>query len=307
MSKKRRKNKKITRIELILGIVFALLASIYIAFQPKEIATSTPQQSTSYQQQPSASIHNSVTILDVGQADCSLIESDGKFCLIDAAQTDSKGVDVTDYLKTRGVKEIELLVITHFHSDHTSQILNVMDSFKINNILIPNLTQDNMPTSKFFSKFLDVVEQKNISIHTAKKGNSYIVGSGVITVADDTINDMGINNTSVATLFTQGNFSYLNTGDAEWQSEDSLALNVGKVTLFKAGHHGSSTSNTEKLLNIIKPDKVAVSAGTKNSYGHPHQEAMDNFNKIQAQVNITFQDGTLVYSIDTSEIMKGEG
>ena len=158
---------------------------------------------------------DTVSVLSVGQADSALISSGGRYCLIDAGTPDSGHTDVVTYLNNAKVSEIELVVITHFHTDHTSELLDVMDNFKIKTIVIPNLSVENTPTNAFFTAFLDRVERYGISLKPAEKGDVYTVGSGTLTILDDTYNDLTVNDTSVATLFAQGDFAYLNTGDGE--------------------------------------------------------------------------------------------
>lgn len=283
---------KYNKTTSIYYLIFVFIVGVYFIFS-QDKAGMLPAVSTS---------EDTVTILNVGQADSSLISSGGNYCLIDAAGTEDGTDDVVSYLKKAGIKEIDLFVITHFHSDHMSDALKVLNSFKVNSILIPKLTEENMPTTQFFSQFLDKVEQDKIKLHTAVKNDSFTVGSGKITIVDDTINTIDVNNTSIATLFEQDGFSYLNTGDGEKEYELQLAkVLTDKVTLFKAGHHGSKTSSTMELLEVIQPSIVAISAGKDNTYGHPHKEAMARINKTGAKIDITYRDGTLIYSIATRQ------
>ena len=71
-----------------------------------------------------------------------------------------------------------------------------------------------------------------------------------------------------------------------------------KVTLFAAGHHGSSTSNTEKFITAIDPDYIAISCGEDNEFGHPHREVMALIKEKNIPYGITFEEGTLVYPIN---------
>ena len=280
--------KKIQKLLYVL-----LLATV--SFVLTELGILVPAESNPVELTKSG---DTVTVMSVGQANSVLISSGGKYCLIDAGYTEEGHTDAVSYLKEVGVKELEMVVVTHFHTDHTSDLLDVMDNFKIKKMIIPNLTKENTPTNSFFNKFLDKVEQGNIKLIAAQKGKSYTLGNGKIKVLDDTYNDLGVNDTSVATLFTQGDFSYLNTADGEKKYEKRLLEVFGQeVTLFVAGHHGSSTSNTKELMTTIKPQFVAISAGKDNEYGHPHKEVIELFQQENINYNITFEDGTLVYSI----------
>lgn len=243
-------------------------------------------------------IGDSVTVMDVGQAQSVLIQSDDSFALIDAGF--SKGnTDVVTYLNERKVDKLELLVITHFHTDHTSQVLEVLDNFAVDTVLIPDLTEENMPTTSFFDKLLTRAEDGEFNLVTAKKGDIYPVGDGEIKVLADTYNDGDINDTSIALTFTQDDFIYLETGDCEAEAEEYLLPYIPEnVTLFNAGHHGSSTSNTLAFLEKANPKYVSISCGKDNSYGHPHKEVLDRLKDLRIFHAVTYEDGDLVYNID---------
>lgn len=251
---------------------------------------------------------DSVSVLSTGQADSAVISSGGKYCLIDAGSTLSGHTDAVTYLSNWGVTELELVVVTHFHTDHASDIIDVMNNFRINNMVIPNLSQQNMPTTSFFELFLDTAEKRNIKLIPARKGDTYTVGNGVLKILDDTYNDLTVNDTSVATLFTQGEFTFLSTGDGETEYEERL-LKVfdSKVTLFVAGHHGSSTSNSKKFIETVRPEFIAFSAGKENEYGHPHREVLKLAEKNKIPYGITFRDGTIVYSITHNKLLTKAG
>jgi beta-lactamase superfamily II metal-dependent hydrolase len=86
------------------------------------------------------------------------------------------------------------------------------------------------------------------------------------------------NNNSVCTLITHGENNYLFTGDLESGGEKSLVQSnkLPKCKLFKAGHHGSNTSNTTELLSVIQPEVVVANCCCGGKYNFPHQEFIDN-------------------------------
>lgn len=251
---------------------------------------------------------DTVSILSVGQANSVLISSGGRYCLIDAGYTNTGDTDAVTYLGNAGVTDIELVIVSHFHTDHISDIINVMNNFRIKNMVIPDLAVQNVPTTAFFDMFLDTVEKKKINLVPARKGDMYSVGNGVVTILDDTYNDLTVNDTSVAVLFTQENFTYLNTSDGEAEYEKRL-LNVfsGDVTLLSAGHHGSSTSNSAEFIETLDPQFVAVSAGKDNEYGHPHKRVLKLLEDKGIPYGITFRDGTIVYSITENRLLTNQG
>jgi len=288
----------------ILKIVY-LLVIVIIGFSLTQLGNFGPTKPNPVNL---AQAGDTVSILSVGQANSALIASGGRYCLIDAGYTNTGHTDAVTYLGNAGITELELVVVTHFHFDHTSDIIDVTNNFRINNMVIPNLTVENMPTTSFFELFLDTVDKKNIKLIPARKGDSYTVGNGTLTILDETYNDLTVNDTSVAALFRQGDFTYLNTADGEEEYEKRLMKVFGeKVTLFTAGHHGSSTSNSEEFIKTINPDFIAISAGKDNEYGHPHNSVVKRFEKNNIPYGITFRDGTIVYSITKNKLLTKTG
>ena len=54
--------------------------------------------------------------------------------------------------------------------------------------------------------------------------------------------------------------------------------------IYKAGHHGSKTSSTENLIDLISPKLVLITAGRNNQYGFPHTEVLQNFRRRAASI-----------------------
>jgi beta-lactamase superfamily II metal-dependent hydrolase len=92
------------------------------------------------------------------------------------------------------------------------------------------------------------------------------------------------NDDSVCVLFTQGKKNFLFTGDSEEYAEYSLTKynTLPEVELFKGGHHGSYTANSEALLSVIKPKMVCICCCAGNNefasnpnHSFPAQEAIN--------------------------------
>lgn len=121
------------------------------------------------------------------------------------------------------------------------------------------------------------------------------------------------NDTSISGLFRYKDFTFLTIGDLD--QEDQLALSdrlPDNVTLFKAAHHCSDTSNSTKLLQACNPEHVVISAACLGSFGsdtygetnkdHPNPEALKRLltavpDKNSVYLNMTM--GTVVCSVDT--------
>ena len=136
-------------------------------------------------------------------------------------------------------------------------------------------------------------------ILTAEAGEEYPLGSGKLQILQGGSEDAdSVNDASLCTLFTAGDFRFLDTGDAEADSEQRLVDTYGPTlhaTLFKAGHHGSYTSNSLAFMQAVRPKAVAVSCGLHNDYGHPHRAALQNYAEVGAEVWRTDLEGSLTF------------
>lgn len=247
---------------------------------------------------------NTITVMNVGQAQCTLIQSQGKYCLIDAGFADG-ATDITTYLNQRDVQDIELLVLTHFHSDHTSQVLELMRNFNIKALLIPDLSQENTPTTSFYGVLLQRAEKGVFRLNLARQDREYEIGGGILKVLSDTYNSGSINDTSVCLSFTQNDFVFVYTGDAEVEVEEQIIDKLPEnINLYNAAHHGSSDSNSYELLQKLNPDFVTISCGENNDYGHPHRETIYNLQNLNLDYLITYEWGNIVYSMDENRLLE---
>ena len=238
---------------------------------------------------------DAVHFIDVGQADATLLQSGGEYCLVDAGDTDSEQ-KLMAYLEERGVTHLKLLVMSHPHADHIGSMAAVLEKIEVEQVLLPDFDKAPYPTTRLFEKVMDAIEASGAVVTTAAPGQSFSVGSGSLQVLAAGVETDNYNDLSQVLLFESGELSVLLSGDGEKPVEQA-ALEAGVVPqadVFKAAHHGSDTSNTMEFLQAIRPRYVAISCGLGNSYGHPHAEPMERFEQVGAQVLRTDQDGSVV-------------
>ena len=246
---------------------------------------------------------NTVTMLNVGQASCTLIESGGRFCLIDAAKYGGD-TDIVSYLSERDVKKIDLLVLTHFHYDHTSHAMDVIRNFDIGTVLIPSLSQENIPDSYLYKSLLEDAANGYYTLAYATEGMQFAIGDGVLTVAADTYNSENINNTSTVAVFTHDDFTYVNMADTEQDREEYIAhLLPADIDFLTAGHHGSDDATSQLLLDRLNPSAVGISCSETNEYGHPHKSMLARLENMDIPYYITYETGNIVFDIDTLSVV----
>lgn len=246
-----------------------------------------------------------VHFIDVGQGDSTLIQTPEGSVLIDCSVPEY-GDDIVAYLNAQGVTELEYFIITHPDEDHMGAAAYILQNMTVKTVVMNGQEK----TTKFFENALDVMEQKNIEGIIVQPGDVLTVGALQMRILGPQKLDFSEakwNNASIIIHASWGVHSFLFTGDAEEEGEADLLARYASTLgcdVFSAGHHGSKTSNSLELLQAADPDFVVISCGEDNSYGHPHQEALDVFSKIGATVYRTDEDGTIVFVTDGQTLTK---
>ena len=259
---------------------------------------------------------NYIYYFNVGQGNMALIRQDRKIIIIDAGST-SKSVAsnvLNNFLKSRAIKNIDLILITHFHLDHVNGIYNIDEDIKIGNVcyLTPDASfeveQEYQNVQKYLEikgaskiqvKALDSIEFKNIKITVFPPSENDIINSSDVA-----------NSNSCIYLINVNNKNYLFMGDATIESEkyflekisnlkdekirQNLIQSLRNIEAIQIGHHGSSTSTSKEFLKFIKP-KYAIISSKKKVYGHPSSITLEKLQKYNIKYFITEQKGAIKF------------
>lgn len=250
-----------------------------------------------------------VYILDVGQADCTVIRSEGGDILIDAGDTDTQN-EIVEMVRATGVTKLKYAIFTHPDSDHIGGADEIVNGFEIENVILPDIHESDIPTTKVYEKMITAIElSENTNVIAAVSGEEYDIGElKMKLLAPNSDNYSNINDYSVAARFDFGATSFLFTGDALETSEEEM-LNTYpagelKCTFFQAGHHGAANANTLDFIKAVSPEIVAVSCGKDNKYGHPTDKALEAYAAVGAKVYRTDELGTIVFTSDGTTVSK---
>jgi len=239
--------------------------------------------------------------IDVGQGDATLIKAGERNVLIDTGENSAKET-LFEYLDTHGVTVIDYFVVTHYDSDHFANATEILDTYDVKKVLVPDQVKTTKTYESFIAKLEEQVASKDIEVLNANEmiGSVIEVDSLELTVLAPLKNNYkDSNDYSVCLMARYGNKRVFLSGDAEKEAEEDIVERYGVSELdcevYKLGHHGSRTSSSQALLNKLTPEAVIISCGVGNKYGHPHTEAMSRVEGLS--VYRTDEQGTIVLSI----------
>ena len=240
-----------------------------------------------------------VHFIDVGQADCALIECGGEYMMVDGGNVDDSDL-VVAYLQQEGVEELHTVVCSHAHEDHVGGLPAVLAVYPTAQILSPTRTY----SSRCFDDFMYYADQQDVEVTIPNPGDSFFLGEALVTVLGPVESYAEPNNTSIILKVELGNTSFLFTGDMEKDAETDM-LDAGmdvSADVLKVGHHGSTTSTGYRFLYEVDPEYAVISVGADNSYGHPHRETVAILGDAQIPMFRTDLLGTILAVSDGNQI-----
>jgi len=228
--------------------------------------------------------------VDVGQADGAVvITPGGKVILFDVGQ-DMKRKDCirpVSYLEQLGVKQIDALFVSHYHSDHIECIPDVLKQFPLKG---PAYDRGGSYQSVPYDNYVAAVKSHR---KTARVGDVFTFDKSpdqvVISVyevngksKDDDVSTTNENDLSLATILSYGQFREDISGDLSGENtsnyndvETPVAAQVGRIDVYKVHHHCSTHSTNAQWVKETTPTVAVISVGNGNSYKHPGQTCLD--------------------------------
>ena len=282
--------KKFLALMLILSLLFC---GCEVVYYPAETPT-TPD----FTEGETLTVH----YIDVGQADSILLETEGKFMLIDGGNKED-GQLVISYLQQQGVEELEAVICTHAHEDHVGGLPSVLAVFPVKAVYAPTRTY----SSKVFDSFLHYVDQQGLEVTIPAPGDKLALGGVDMTVVGPVKSYAETNDTSIVVLADYSETRFLFTGDMETPAENDMLDYWGdrinwNVDVLKAGHHGSDTSSGYRFVYEADPEYAIVSVGTGNTYGHPSESILSRYGDAGIPLFRTDELGHVIVTTDGQNI-----
>ena len=239
---------------------------------------------------PDGRLH--VSFVDVGQGDATLIETPGGRRIVVDGGPDS--MDMVRLLGSRMPfqdRSIDMVVLTHGHSDHVTGLLEVLRRYDVETVLERRTGHDGAP----YLAWHRAVDLENAEVVVAHAGMVVSLDSGafieVLGPPERLLRgtDSDVDNASVVLRLVYREVSFLLMGDAFLEAENALiaAPLALDSDVLRVGHHGSRTSTSSRFLEAVSPSVAVISAGKDNRFGHPHPETLESLSRY-APADLTF-------------------
>jgi len=252
---------------------------------------------------PDGKLH--VSFLDVGQGDAILIQTpNGQNIIIDGGPDLQKiNLELSKKLSFWD-RTIDLVVCTQPQADHVTGLVEVLERYKVKQVLEPGVPYD----SAIYQEWLSLIEDKGIKYNTARAGQEIDLGNGIkmevlnppASLWEGTSHD--VDNNGVVLRLTWSKLSFLFTADIREEVEFELIGQRANLqsTVLKVAHHGSETSTSPQFLAAADPEVAVISVGTDNPFGHPSPEVVKRLIDRLGEDNVyrTDEDGTIEFITD---------
>jgi competence protein ComEC len=234
-----------------------------------------------------------IEFLSVGQGDATLIHTPGhKTVLIDAGPS---AQSVADYLSSRGIDTLDLIVATHNHADHIGGMPEVLKRFVVR-YYVDNGRVSTIPA---YAQILDLLETRSIR---ALKASSRTISLGETNIELLPLPPHATtqNNNSVGLILSYSDFRLIMTGDSERQEIGYWlsARRFDSVSVAKIPHHGSDDAEVDEWVAALRPRLAVVSVGSPNEYGHPSQATMAVWQRHAGKVLRTDVAGSITVTVN---------
>lgn len=230
--------------------------------------------------------------LDVGQGDCVvLVTPKGQVIVYDTGGL--QGLDtgkyiIAPFLRSLDKNKIDKLFLSHYDYDHVGGVVGLLQQVEVQELVLPQetLNENNLSLA---AKIVQIAQDRGVTITLAEQGKAWQLDEAtslniLVPVSFEQNNNQTLNGNDASTILllrhTYG--SVLLTGDLG--SAKEALLDVGKITVFKAAHHGSKNSNSTELLRELQPQITVISCGADNRYGHPHAEVLSRLQNVGSKI-----------------------
>lgn len=235
-----------------------------------------------------------VIFLDVGQGDSTMLTTpDGTRLLIDSGP--DPGI-IKRKIQGRGINKIDMLLISHDHSDHIGGARKVLNTVAVGSLVYPKIIKGSKPCVSL----LNFAKNKGVKCVPIENGDILRLGKCLeIDILNADVAESN-NEESAVVMVKYGKLSLLFTGDAGESTEQRLIHEREGIDadILKVGHHGSAASSTRDFLREVSPKVSIISVGKNNMYGLPARSTIGRLLAAGSKIYRTDRDGDVTIRSD---------
>ncbi|SFI85339.1 DNA internalization-related competence protein ComEC/Rec2 [Nitrosomonas sp. Nm34] len=236
-----------------------------------------------------------LTMLDVGQGLAVVARTEHHTLLYDTGpnygETDSGARIIVPFLRGEGIRQLDLMLVSHADSDHSGGALSVLAAIPVTSLLsslnsdhpIQQAARNSQPCHAGDSWQWDDVHFEVLHPHSLAQS--------------DHLAKRKTNETSCVLKITTRHGSVLLPADIEKDTEQSLLARASRqlsATVLIAPHHGSKTSSTEAFIRQVNPWLTLFSVGYRNHFGHPNEQVVERYRNLGSQMMRSDRDGAVL-------------
>ncbi|MBO5247910.1 MAG: DNA internalization-related competence protein ComEC/Rec2 [Clostridia bacterium] len=237
--------------------------------------------------------------LDVGQGNCVVSILNEEAYVVDCGGTKKAGIVASDYLTAAGIETVKFVLISHLHDDHANGLKDLCAEKEVLEIIIPYTEGD----AGLYAQIVTLAAEEDATLTVVEEDTRRTLGGSTLHLLskhlDPTSDDQ--NENSIVGISEYGNYRGMFTGDITSRAEKRLVSAYGSALncdVLSVPHHGSKSSSCDSFLVACSPIYAVVSVGSKNSYGHPTQEALGRLSKVGAIILRTDESSTVTVRTD---------
>ncbi|HMB30649.1 MAG TPA: MBL fold metallo-hydrolase, partial [Desulfohalobiaceae bacterium] len=241
--------------------------------------------------------------LDVDEGQAILFEENNHGLLVDTGPVYNAGQLVKD-LKSYGVKELDYLILTHLHPDHSSGLFHVLEAF-------PQVTVLESGQRLSQSQSTEIIRWTQNRLNNLKNHRIVLAddklkwqGANIHFLWPERVKGTNLNRNSLVTSINYKEHTALIMGDAGGFVEEKLKDNgvlPKDVNVLVAGHHGSKKTSTQSFLEYVSPEIAIISIDKNNIRGYPHPDTVNRLKKFSEKLFQTW-NGDVEIIVDKNRL-----